>query len=172
MPASDSRMRSAVHLLRVVRQRFRDGRCAQVAGSLAFTTLLSLVPFITLVAVVLSKFPQSAQLDAALRGFLLDNLLPEKAGKVIATYAFQFSQKATNLTIVGALVLVVTAVMLMRMIDTVINQIWMVRSRRPWATRLAAYWVALSFGPILLAGGVFLATAMLSMSLDIVNEPV
>ncbi len=165
-------MRSAVHLLRVVRQRFRDGRCAQVAGSLAFTTLLSLVPFITLVAVVLSKFPQSAQLDAALRGFLLDNLLPEKAGKVIATYAFQFSQKATNLTIVGALVLVVTAVMLMRMIDTVINQIWMVRSRRPWATRLAAYWVALSFGPILLAGGVFLATAMLSMSLDIVNEPV
>lgn len=165
-------MRSAAHLLRVIWQRFKEGRCAQVAGSLAFTTLLSLVPFVTLVAVVLSKFPQSAQLDAALRGFLLDNLLPEKAGKVIATYAFQFSQKATNLTIVGALVLIVTAVMLMRTIDTVINQIWMVRSRRPWATRLAAYWVALSFGPLLLAGGVFLATAMLSMSLDIVNEPV
>lgn len=171
-PSGDSLMQSAAHLLRVIWQRFQDGRCAQVAGSLAFTTLLSLVPFITLVAVVLSKFPQSAQLDAALRGFLLDNLLPEKAGKVIATYAFQFSQKATNLTIVGALVLVVTAVMLMRTIDTVINQIWMVRSRRPWATRLAAYWVALSFGPLLLAGGVFLATAMLSMSLDLMNEPV
>lgn len=165
-------MRLAAHLLRVIWQRFKEGRCAQVAASLAFTTLLSLVPFVTLVAVVLSKFPQSAQLDAALRGFLLDNLLPEKAGKVIATYAFQFSQKATNLTIVGALVLIVTAVMLMRTIDTVINQIWMVRSRRPWVTRLAAYWVALSFGPLLLAGGVFLATAMLSMSLDIVNEPV
>lgn len=165
-------MRLAAHLLRVIWQRFKEGRCAQVAASLAFTTLLSLVPFVTLVAVVLSKFPQSAQLDAALRGFLLDNLLPEKAGKVIATYAFQFSQKATNLTIVGALVLIVTAVMLMRTIDTVINQIWMVRSRRPWATRLAAYWMALSFGPLLLAGGVFLATAMLSMSLDIVNEPV
>lgn len=170
--AGDSLMPSATHLLRVIWQRFQDGRCAQVAGSLAFTTLLSLVPFITLVAVVLSKFPQSARLDAALRGFLLDNLLPEKAGKVIATYAFQFSQKATNLTIVGALVLVVTAVLLMRTIDTVINQIWMVRSRRPWAMRLAAYWVALSFGPLLLAGGVFVATAMLSMSLDIMNEPV
>ncbi len=165
-------MQSILHLLRVIWQRFQAGRCAQVAGSLAFTTLLSLVPFITLVAVVLSKFPQSTQLDTALRGFLLDNLLPEKAGKVIATYAFQFSQKATNLTIVGALVLVVTAVLLMRTIDTVINQIWMVRSRRPWAMRLAAYWVALSFGPLLLAGGVFVATAMLSMSLDIMNEPV
>lgn len=168
----DAPVAVAAHLLRAIWQRFQAGRCAQVAGSLAFTTLLSLVPFITLVAVVLSKFPQSARLDAALRSFLLDNLLPEKAGKVIATYALQFSQKATNLTIVGALALVVTAVLLMRTIDTVINRIWRVRSRRPWAMRLAAYWVALSFGPLLLAGGVFGATAMLSMSLDIMNEPV
>jgi len=159
------------HLLVAIWWRFRDGRCAQVAGSLAFTTLLSLVPFVTLVAVVLSKFPQSASLGAALQGFLLDNLLPDKAGKVIATYALQFSQKATNLTIAGAVVLVLTAIMLMRTIDKVINQIWMVRSHRPWATRLAAYWVALSFGPLLLAGGVFLASAVLSTSLTMMNEP-
>lgn len=163
---------SARHLLQAVGHRFHDGRCAQVAGSLAFTTLLSLVPFVTLVAVVFSRLPQSARLDAALRGFLLDNLLPEKAGKVIAAYALQFSQKATNLTIAGALVLILTTVLLMRTIDQVINEIWMVRSRRPWATRLAAYWVALSFGPLLLAGGVVLASAMLSMSLSVVGEPV
>ena len=163
---------SARHLLVAIWRRFQEGHCAQVAASLAFTTLLSLVPFVTLVAVVSSKFPQSAHLDAALRGFLLDNLLPDKAGKVIAGYAIQFSQKATNLTIAGAFALVVTAVLLMKTIDQVINQIWMVRSRRPWATRLAAYWMALSFGPLLLAGGVFLASAMLSMSLNIVNEPV
>ena len=163
---------SVRHLLVAIWRRFREGHCAQVAASLAFTTLLSLVPFVTLVAVVSSKFPQSAHLDAALRGFLLDNLLPDKAGKVIAGYAIQFSQKATNLTIAGAFALVVTAVLLMKTIDQVLNQIWMVRSRRPWATRLAAYWMALSFGPILLAGGVFLASVMLSMSLNIVNEPV
>ena len=151
---------AARHLLHAVGRRFRDGRCAQVAASLAFTTLLSLVPFVTLVAVVFSRLPQSQRLDAALRGFLLDNLLPEKAGKVIATYAVQFSQKATNLTIAGALALILTTVLLMRTIDQVINEIWMIRSRRPWATRLAAYWVALSFGPLLLAGGVVLASAM------------
>lgn len=162
----------ARELLRAVGRRFRDGRCAQVAASLAFTTLLSLVPFVTLVAVVFSRLPQSARLDAALRGFLLDNLLPEKAGKVIATYALQFSQKATNLTIAGAVALILTTVLLMRTIDQVINEIWMVRRRRPWATRLAAYWVALSFGPLLLAGGVVLASAMLSVSLSVVSEPV
>lgn len=162
---------SARQLLRAVGRRFHDGRCAQVAASLAFTTLLSLVPFVTLVAVVFSRLPQSARLDAALRGFLLDNLLPEKAGKVIATYAVQFSQKATNLTIAGAVALILTTVLLMRTIDQVINEIWLVRSRRPWATRLAAYWVALSFGPLLLAGGVVLASAMLNMSLSVVGEP-
>ena len=43
---------AARHLLHAVGRRFRDGRCAQVAASLAFTTLLSLVPFVTLVAVL------------------------------------------------------------------------------------------------------------------------
>ena len=52
---------STRQLLRAVGRRFHDGRCAQVAGSLAFTTLLSLVPFVTLVAVVFSRLPQSAQ---------------------------------------------------------------------------------------------------------------
>lgn len=162
----------AAHLASAVLRRFRDGRCAQVAGSLAFTTLLSLVPLVTLVAIVFSKLPQSARFGDALRGFLLDNLLPDKAGKVIATYALQFSEKAANLTVVGALVLIATTMMLMKTIDQVINQIWMINSRRPWATQLAAYWAALSLGPFLLAGCVFAASAMLSISLDIMNEPV
>lgn len=160
------------YLITAIWRRFQEGRCAQVAGSLAFTTLLSLVPFVTLVAVVFSKFPESERFAEALRSFLLNNLLPEKAGSVIATYALQFSQKAANLTIVGGVVLIVTAIMLMRTIDEVINQIWMVRSRHPWATRLASYWLALTFGPLLLAGGVFVASATLSMSMDIMNEPV
>ncbi len=173
---SGNRLRSSVValqlLLSAVLRRFRDGRCSQVAASLAFTSLLSLVPFVTLVAVVFSKFPQSQRFRDALQGFLLDNLLPEKAGKVIATYAFQFSQKATNLTIVGGVVLILTAIMLMRTIDQVINQIWRVQAHRPWASRLVAYWAVLSLGPLLLAGGVFAAGAMLSVSLDLMNEPV
>ena len=160
------------HLVTAIWRRFRDGRCAQVAGSLAFTTLLSLVPFVTLVVVMFTRFPQSARFGDALKGFLLDNLLPDKAGKVIATYAFQFSQKSTNLTIVGGVALIFTALMLMKTIDQVINQIWMVRSTRPWATRLAAYWVALSVGPVLIAGCVFVSTAIIGMSLDLVGEPV
>ena len=54
-----ARLRSWSLLAGAVVRRFREGRCAQVAASLAFTSLLSLVPFVTLVAVVFSRFPQS-----------------------------------------------------------------------------------------------------------------
>lgn len=160
-----------IYLARAVVLRFREGRCLQVAGSLTFTTLLALVPLVTLVAVVFSRLPQSVRFGEVLRGFLLENLLPDRAGRVIAGYALQFSQKATNLTIVGVVMLVLTAIMLMNTIDQVINQIWQIRSRRPWATRLAGYWVALSLGPVLLAGAVLAASAVIGLSLDLMNEP-
>ncbi|HMW52870.1 MAG TPA: YihY family inner membrane protein [Rhodocyclaceae bacterium] len=163
---------AARHLAVAVWRRFHEGRCAQVAGSLTFTSLLSLVPFVTLVVLTFSRFPQSTQFSEALKGFLLDNLLPDKAGKVIAAYAVQFSQKSTNLTIVGGVVLVVTALSLIKTIDQAINQIWNVRGTRRWATRFAVYWAALSVGPVFLAGCVFASSAVLSLSLDLVGEPV
>lgn len=68
-------------------------RCPQVASSLAFTTLLSLVPLLTVALVVFGSLPGIRGIGDALRGFMLDTLLPEKAGQIIATYAFQFSQR-------------------------------------------------------------------------------
>ena len=55
-PAVASSRRPAARIV----HRFVEENFDQISASLAFTTLLSLVPFITLVAVVLSKFPQSA----------------------------------------------------------------------------------------------------------------
>ncbi len=101
--------------------RFREERCAQAAASLAFTTLLALVPLITVALVLISQFDLFSGLGAALRNFLLANLLPEKAGKVIATYALQFSQKTGRLTVLGTGMLVVTALLLMLSIDRVLG---------------------------------------------------
>ena len=89
--------------------RFREERCAQAAASLAFTTLLALVPLLTVALVLISHFDLFSGLGTALRNFLLTNLLPEKAGKVIASYALQFSQKTGRLTMLGTGMLVATA---------------------------------------------------------------
>ncbi|MCZ7655806.1 MAG: YihY family inner membrane protein, partial [Rhodocyclaceae bacterium] len=102
--------------------RFREERCTQAAASLAFTTLLALVPLLTVALVLITHFDLFSGLGTALRNFLLANLLPEKAGKVIASYALQFSQKTGRLTVLGMGMLVATALLLLLSIDRVFGK--------------------------------------------------
>lgn len=157
-------------LLRCV-ARFREERCAQAAASLAFTTLLALVPLITVALVLISHFDLFAGLGVALRNFLLANLLPEKAGKIIATYALQFSQKTGRLTALGTGMLVTTALLLIFSIDRVFGQIWRVKKQRPLVRRILLYLGGLVLGPVVLGACVATATYLMTASLGLVNEP-
>ncbi|MCB1960185.1 MAG: YihY family inner membrane protein [Rhodocyclaceae bacterium] len=152
-------------------QRFVATRCPQAAGSLAFTTLLAIVPLLTVAIAVFGNFPAFAQLGDNLRDFLLDHLLPETAGKIVATYALEFTEKAGNLTFIGSLLLIVTALLLMLTIDATLNTIWGVRRPRPLLARITIYWVALTAGPLLLGGSIAATSYLISISLGMVNDP-
>ncbi len=154
-----------------MRAKSADARIAQTAGSLTFTTLLSLVPLLTVTLTLMSKFSQFATLGNGLRSFLLENLLPDRAGKVIATYVVQFSQKASSLTLVGTGMLLVTAVMLLQTIDRTLNSIWAIRRPRPWWVRMPTYWLVLTLGPFLLAASIALMGLVVNTSLGLVHEP-
>lgn len=160
-----------IQLARAIRFKFLQDRVLQTAGSLTYTTLLSLVPMVTVMLAVMRQFAPVSKLGEGMRQFLLENLLPDKAGKVIATYALQFSEKASSLTIVGTLFLVVTAVMLFQTIDHTLNSIWGVRRPRAWYVRIPVYWLALTIGPILFAGSVAATSGLLHASLGGVDEP-
>lgn len=151
--------------------RFREERCAQAAASLAFTTLLALVPLLTVALVLISQFDLFTGLGTSLRNFLLANLLPERAGKMIASYALQFSQKTGRLTALGTGMLVVTAVLLMLSIDRVFGQIWRVKQPRPLLRRVLVYLGGLVVGPVVLGACVAATTYLMTASLGLVNEP-
>jgi membrane protein len=165
---------SSADLLRfaeMLLERFRVNRCSQVAGSLAFTTLLSLVPLVTLTIVVFGRLPVFAGLGEEMRLFLVQNLLPDKAGRIIATYALQFSQKATNLTLFGSALLALGAFSLVLTIDREFNQIWGVHHPRRWSVRIPLYWATLTIGPLVAAGTIAASSFVLSASLGLVDEP-
>jgi membrane protein len=164
-------LHEARRFLHLLAERYRANRCSQVAGSLAFTTLLSLVPLVTLTIVVLGRFPMFAGLGEELRQFLVHNLLPEKAGRIIATYALQFSEKAANLTLLGGILLALSAFTLILTIDREFNQIWGVRNPRPWTVRIPLYWATLTIGPLVAAGAVTASSFVLSASLGLIDEP-
>ncbi|WP_227816908.1 YihY family inner membrane protein [Nitrogeniibacter aestuarii] len=159
------------NFLRLLLERFVDTRCPLVAGSLTFTSLLAVVPLLAVALSVFSHFPGFAQFGDSLSAFLLDNLLPETAGRIIATYALEFTQKAGDLTVIGSAVLIITALSLMLTIDSALNTIWGVRTPRPLVTRLTIYWVVLTVGPLFLGGSLAATSYVVSTSLGLVNDP-
>lgn len=165
-----SKAASVQQFLLLVRRRFLERRVLQTAGSLTYTTLLSLVPMVTVVLLVMRQFAPLARFGDDLRAFLLQNLLPERAGKMITIYALQFSQKASSLTLVGTVFLIVTAVMLFQTIDHTLNGIWNVRRPRVWYVRIPVYWLALTVGPLIFAASVAATSELLSASRDLVEQ--
>ena len=157
-------------VVRVV-QRFRSERLAQSAAALSFATLLGIVPMIGVAAALIDHLPFSAGIGAALQKFLLSNLLPDKAGAVIAKYFGQFADRAGRMTLVGLVVLAATALTQMLTIEHTFNAIWKVKAPRPFARRVAIHALALLFGPLVFGGSLAVISYLVGMSLGLVDEP-
>ncbi len=149
--------------LRFVARRVREDRCAQVASSLAFTTVLALVPLMTVALTVVAAFPAFASLSFALRQFIVANFVPDAASQVVTVYLPQFSENAARLTGLGVGFLAVIAIMLAFTIDRAFNTIWRVKRPRSLAARVLVYWAVLTVGPILIGGSLALSSWLLNL---------
>lgn len=150
-------------LVRRVALRFADDRGMRTAGSLTFTTLLSLVPMITVALALMSAFPMFQGLAGTIQDFVFDNLMPDSVD-VVEGYAKAFVDNAGQLTAVGIVLLVVTAIMLLLTIDAAFNDIWRVRYRRPMLRRLVIYAALITLGPLLVGASLTLSSWLLSAS--------
>ncbi len=159
-------LRSTRQFFVLVYQRLTQERCFQVAGSLTYTTLLALVPLIAIALTVMSAFPVFSNLSASTKEFVLANLVPASAGKVITVYMQQFADNAARLTAVGVAFLALTSIMLMLTIDQAFNTIWRVRRPRPLLNRVLIYWSVLSIGPILIGFSLSMTSRLLSLPMS------
>ena len=156
-------------LIRVVR-RFNVDRCAQAAASLSFSTMLGLVPLLAVGLALITYFPFAAGMSAALEKFLLANLLPDKAGTIIAKYVWQFAHKAERLTWIGGIALAATALMQMLTIEHAFNAIWRIKKKRPLLRRIGMHLLALLLGPLLFGGSLAAIGYISGVSLGLVDE--
>lgn len=152
-------------------KRFGEQRCLQVAGSLTFTTLLSIVPILTIALTLVSAFPVFSSATAHIRTFVLSNLVPESAGRIFTLYVTQFSENAAKLTALGIVFLTLTAFTLMLTIDHVFNTIWRVSRKRTMIHRILIYWGMLTIGPLLIGGSLSITSWLLSRSAEFVHSP-
>jgi membrane protein len=152
-----------------LRQRFREDRLGITAGSLTFTTLISLVPLVTVMLALFSAFPMFASFQGALEKYFLQSLVPDSIARPVLSALTQFAGKANRLGTFGLVFLVVTALALMLTIDRSLNAIWRVRQPRPIAQRVLVYWAALTLGPLLLGMSLSLTSYAISASRGVVG---
>jgi len=148
--------------LQTFRQRFREERLGLTAGSLTFTTLISLVPLLTVMLALFTAFPMFSSFQSALEQYFLKSLIPANIAKPVLASLTQFAAKANRLGAVGLLALGVTALALMLTIDRTLNAIWRVQRPRPMAQRVLVYWAALTLGPLVLGGSLTLTSYAVS----------
>ncbi len=142
--------------------QFVKRRGLQTASSLAYTTLLSLVPLIAVMFSFFGNLPVFKDINEIIQEFVFNNLVPA-FGQTVKDYLIDFSIKASKLTTTGIIILVIIALMLMATIDTALNNIWNITSRRKPLARFLIYWAILTLGPILLGIGLYSTSYLLSL---------
>ena len=155
--------------LSTLRARFREDRLGLTASSLTFTTLISLVPLLTVMLAVFSAFPMFSSFQEALQKYFLQTLVPQDIASQVLKALNQFAAKAKGVGSVGLVLLFLAALALMLTIDRTLNGIWRVRTPRSIAQRVLVYWAAATLGPLALGVSLSLTSYALSASQGLVG---
>ncbi len=158
-------LQRAVTFVRRVVARTRNTGLARTAGSLAFTTVLGVVPMATVAFAFVARFPVFQQWLDVLETFLLKYTLPGGPNEVVHHYVREFTEKAAGLTGLSIVFILVTATLVIATVEREINALWGIGLKRPMARRFAVYVVGTTLGPVLVGASISLTTWLFTQSL-------
>ncbi len=138
----------------------------RAAGSLAFVTLLGLVPLATVAFAFVAQFPIFQDFVRALENYLLRYMLPETAAALVQKYVVGMAQEAAKLKGLWIVFVIVTAALVVDTVETEINEIWRIGKRRPILRRVLLYTIAVTAGPAVLGGAIVLVRWIIVLSIS------
>jgi len=124
----------------------------KTASSLAYTTILSVIPLLAISLVTFRAMGGMEQIYKKVTPFLIENLSEPagiKAQKTIEHFIDNIHSK--EIGIIGFIMLIITSMTLLSTIETVMNQIWKSKSKRTLFFRVSSYWFFISLGPLALS---------------------
>ncbi len=155
--------------LKFLVRHFMDDECQQKSASLTYTTLLSLIPIITVMIVVFSVIPALADAREQLQSVIYDTLIPTSKA-TISGYIDSFAEKSKNLGIIGIVGLFVTTIMTLLTIEEAFNKIWRVHERTSFMASVVRYWLMITLAPVVL--GVAFGASGAVQGMDFLNQQV
>ena len=139
---------------------FLDDQCLIRASALAFSTLLSIVPFFALAFAVLKGFGVQNTLEP----FILEQVAAGSHEIVDNIVTYINNTKVGAIGAVGLGALIITVVTLLGNIEEAFNVIWGVRETRSLYRKFSDYLSVLVSGPILLLAAVSTTTTIESQA--------
>ncbi|HBI28372.1 MAG TPA: virulence factor BrkB family protein [Deltaproteobacteria bacterium] len=157
-----SALKTTSAYLRYLRKQFHEDRILVYAGYLAYVTLLSLVPLITVLFSAFSFIPVFQEWRGEVEAFVFRNFVPS-LGATIQDHLIRFVENASRMTSVGLAVLIVVALMLVASIDHTLNHIWRVRKNRRLVVFFSIYGMVLTLGPVLIGTSLVASSYLLAL---------
>lgn len=133
-----------------------------MASELTLNNMLALVPLMTVAVSLMAIFPAFEGVNNQVQELIFKNLLPEK-GLAVKEYLDEYVSKSKNLSAIGFIFLLITALLLMRSIDKSINTIWETSNKRQGIHKWLAYWAMLTMAPILIAASLVASSSFAAL---------
>jgi len=152
---------------------FLNTACFARAASLAFTTILAIVPLMVISFSVISLFPSSETLQYEIQNFIFSNFVAS-SGKIIQEYLSLFVARVHELSLFSTIFLMVTAITMLFSIESCLNAIWGVQNQRFWVRAIIFYLLILLIAPILITFSLvltFFFTGLLHHSIQLLSLP-
>ena len=159
--------RTGKELYRFWHQRFAQAQLNQVSASLAYTTILAIVPMLSILTIFISKLSRFINLREAIQAWITSTLIPGGLSDTISRYLTSFSSHSKGLTLFGIGGLLLSAILTLMTIERAFNQVWQVKQQRPFLIRLLMYNLVTALGPVLLGLSIYLTSYVINFSHDL-----
>ena len=130
---------------RIVFSEYFLNHCFTRASALAYALLLTLIPFLAVIAIMAANF---MEIHAKEVESLLSNFLPFAPDTVIE-YISRFFSNAKKLRGIGIFAFVIISVGLFSLVEESLNTIWKVVHSRSFFVRLRSFTMVMVYSPIL-----------------------
>ncbi len=156
---------NAIKVFIVATRKFlKDGGTTK-ASSIAYTTIVSLIPTLTVGLTFYSIFSgvrnQKEEIFRRISLFMLEHNIRLNIDPIVDAMS-GLIDNAGKIGGIGAVIMVFSATAVMRTLEQSLNDIWGITKNRPIILRMIYYWAALTLGPLMLIAGTTVATQLSS----------
>ena len=141
-------------------KKFLDDDCMTKASSIAYTTIVSLIPTLTVALSIYSIFSKVKNQKEAffdkISSFLLEHSLNVNIDPVFDAIN-SLINNAGKIGIIGGIVMIFSATATLRSLEHALNHIWRVKRQRPFFLKIVYYWSTLTLGPLFIFAGATIA---------------